>query len=193
MKSLIQNLFDFEDPDSTGVKIYLRLFELFTAVYTIIYAWEWGYYILRISDVVLPLGLANYIDVELFFGNNLALYSAGLVTVITIVAFFSRKFKWLYLLSFILLHIQYVARFSLGEIPHSSNLVGFSVLGLGLAFCFFKNKRQALSFAYGFLIFFVGLGYTSAFFSKMIGTGIMWVDGNHLWLPAPMSSHGFKS
>lgn len=182
MKSLLRNLFEFENPDSAGVKTYLRLFELFTAVYTVIYAWEWGNYILRISDVVLPLGLANYINVEIFFGNSLSLVNAGIITVITAIAFFTRKFKWLYLLSFLLLHIQYVTRFSLGEIPHSSNLLGFSVLGLGLAFCFFRNKTRALSFAYGFLIFFVGLGYTSAFFSKIIGTGITWVDGNHLWL-----------
>lgn len=182
MNSLLSNLFDFEKPDSAGVRIYLRLFELFTAVYTIIYAWEWGFYILRISDVVLPLGMANYINVEVFFGNNLALINAGVMSGLTLVAFFSRKFKWLYLLSFLLLHIQYVTRFSLGEIPHSSNLLGFSVLGLGIAFCFFKDRVRALSFAYGFLIFFVGLGYTSASISKLIGTGITWVDGNHLWL-----------
>lgn len=182
MKSLFENLFEFERSDSFGVKLYLRIFELFTVCYTIIYAWDWGLYILRISDVVLPLGLANYVNVEIFFENNLSLIIAGLITVLAAVAFLSRKYKWLYILVFFLLHIQYVTRFSLGEIPHSSNLIGFSVLGLGLAFCFIKDKWKALSFAYGFLIFFVGLGYTSASFSKLIGTGITWVDGNHLWL-----------
>ncbi len=179
---LLQNLFEFKRPDSIGVKLYLKIFELFTAIYTLIYAWQWGYEILRISDVVLPLGLANYINVEIFFGNSLPLIIAGIMTLLVIVAFFFRRFKWLYLIVFFLLHIQYVTRFSLGEIPHSSNLVGFSVLGLGLAFCFIKDKWKALAFAYGFLIFFTGLGYTSAAFSKLIATGITWVDGYHLWL-----------
>jgi len=182
MSSLLENLFEFKRPDSVGVKLYLKLFELFSVLYTLIYAWDWGFYILRISDVVLPLGLANYIDVEIFFGNSLPLVIAGLMTIMSTVAFFTRRFKWLYLLVFFLLHIQYVTRFSLGEIPHSSNLIGFSMLGLGLAFCFIKNKWNALSFAYGFLVFFVGLSYTSASISKLVASGIFWVDGNHLWL-----------
>lgn len=179
---LLQNLFEFKRPDSIGVKLYLRIFELFTAIYTLIYAWNWGYDILRISDVVLPLGLANYMNVEIFFGNSLPLIIAGIMTLLVIAAYFLRRFKWLYIIVFFLLHIQYVTRFSLGEIPHSSNLVGFSVLGLGLAFCFINDKWKALAFAYGFLIFFTGLGYTSAAFSKLIATGITWVDGYHLWL-----------
>ncbi|MGK7370290.1 MAG: hypothetical protein ACNS64_08740 [Candidatus Halalkalibacterium sp. M3_1C_030] len=182
MKSLLQNLFEFKEKDSIGVKLYLRLFELFTVGYTILYAWDWGFFILRISDVVLPLGIANYIDIEIFFGNFLPLIMAGLITVTAVTAFFFRKLKWLYLIVFLLLHVQYVTRFSLGEIPHSSNLIGFSVLGLGLASCFIKDKWNALSYAYGFLVFFVGLSYTSASISKLVASGITWVDGNHLWL-----------
>lgn len=182
MNSLMQNLFEFDNPDSVGVKLYLRLFELFSVCYTLVYAWDWGFYILRISDVVLPLGLANYIDVEIYFGNSLPMVSAGLMTGMAAVAFFSKRYKWLYLIIFLLLHLQYVARFSLGEIPHSSNLIGFSMLGLGLAFCFIKDKWNALSFAYGFLVFFVGLSYTSASISKLVASGISWVDGKHLWL-----------
>lgn len=182
MNSLLQNLFEFKHKASFGVKLYLRLFELFTVFYTLLYAWKWGFYILRISDVVLPLGLANYINVEIFFGNYLPLVVAGLITVLTTVAFIYKRYKWLYLLVFLLLHIQYVTRFSLGEIPHSSNLIGFSVLGLGLAFCFIKDKWNALSYAYGFLVFFIGLSYTSASISKLVASGLTWVDGNHLWL-----------
>lgn len=104
------------------------------------------------------------------------------MTLMSAAAFFTKKLKWLYILVFLLLHIQYVTRFSLGEIPHSSNLIGFSMLGLGLASCFIKNKWKALSFAYGFLVFFVGLSYTSASISKLVASGITWVDGNHLWL-----------
>lgn len=179
---LFRNLFDWERPDSFGVRAYLRLFELFTAVYTLIYAWNWGFYILKIRDVVLPLGLANYIDVELFFGNSLPLVNAGLITLLVAAGFFTRRLRWAYLPAFLLLHLQYVIRFSLGEIPHSSNLVGFGLLGIGLGFSFFRERRRALSFAYGFIVFFIGLGYTSAGISKLVATGITWVDGNHLWL-----------
>lgn len=182
MNSLLKNLFEFEHADSVGVKLFLRIFEFFTAGYTLIYAWNWGFYTLRISDVVLPLGLANYINVEIFFGNYLPLVVAGLMTIMVVAAFFYRKLKWLYILVFLLLHIQYVTRFSLGEIPHSSNLIGFGMLGLGLAFCFIRDKWKALSFAYGFMIFFIGLGYTSAAITKLVATGITWPDGYHLWL-----------
>lgn len=37
-------------------------------------------------------------------------------------------------------------------------------------------------FVLGAVIFFVGLGYTSAFFSKLVASGIHWFDGRHLWL-----------
>ncbi len=182
MNSLIKNLFTLDDPDSFGVKAYLRLFELFTATYTIIYAWKWGSYIPRISDVVLPLGLAHYIDVSIFFGDVMPWVLASILTLVTLAAFLFRKYSWLYLPAFFLLQLLYAIRFSLGEIPHSSNLVGFSLLGLGLGFAFFDKNRQALHFAYGFVIFFAGLGYTTAAFCKLIGTGFHWVDGAHLWL-----------
>jgi len=182
MNSLLKNLFHFEQEDSVGVQVFLRFFELFTVTYSIIYAWSWGRYILRISDVVLPLGLANYLPIELFFDSNLSLINASLITILATIAFLYRKFSWLYLIAFLLLHVQYVTRFSLGEIPHSSNLLGFSLLGLGLGFVFFKQKTKALSFAFGFLIFFLGLAYTSSAISKLIGTGVTWIDGNHLWL-----------
>lgn len=88
----------------------------------------------------------------------------------------------MYALAFLLFHLQHVARFSQGEIPHSANLVGFSLMGLGLAALFFKGMKKELSFAFGFALFFMGLGYTSAAISKLIATGVTWVDGYHLWL-----------
>lgn len=182
MNRLFYNLFDWKHPDSFGVRAFLRLFELFTAAYTLVYAWDWGFYIGKIQDVVLPLGLANYVNVEIFFGNSLALVNAGIITLLVGTAFFSRRFKWAYLPAVLLLHLQYVTRFSLGEIPHSSNLLGFSLLGLGLGFAFFRNRIKGLSFAFGFTVFFLGLGYTSAGISKLVATGVTWVDGNHLWL-----------
>lgn len=179
---LLQNLFQFDEPDSFGTKFQLRAFEFFTVIYTLIYTWEWAFYIPRLSDVVLPLGLANYIDISIFFSNSVSIYNAILITLFTVTPLLLKKGRWMYVVAFLLFHLQHVARFSQGEIPHSANLVAFSLMGLGLAALFFKGMKKELSFAFGFALFFMGLGYTSAALSKLIATGVTWVDGHHLWL-----------
>lgn len=182
MNNLFRNLFEFEAPNSIGTKLQLRAFEFFTVVYTLLYTWEWAFYIRRLSDVVLPLGLANYINIEIFFGSSLSIVSAALITLCTVIPFFTKRARWLYGIAFILFHIQHVTRFSQGEIPHSANLVGFSLLGLGLGGIFIRDIKKSLPFAFGFLIFFTGLGYTSSALTKLLATGVTWPDGHHLWL-----------
>lgn len=164
-----------------GTKIQLRAFELFTIIFALKYAWEWAFYVPRLSDVVLPLGLANYINVEIFFGD-LATVNAILITLFTFIPFFTKKARWLYAPAFLLFHLQYVVRFSQGEIPHSANLIGFSLMGLALGDIFFKDIKKSLPFAFGFTIFFIGLSYFSAGVSKLVATGVTWPDGHHLWL-----------
>ncbi|MCW9707361.1 hypothetical protein [Fodinibius salsisoli] len=181
MDRLFHNLFNFEAPESAGTKIQLRAFELFTVVYTLIYTWEWAFYVPRLSNVVLPLGLANYINVEFFFGEW-ATVNAIIITLCCIIPFLFKRLRWLYALAFILFHLQYVVRFSQGEIPHSANLVGFSLMGLALAGLFIRDIKKSLPFAFGFTLFYIGLGYTSAGISKLVATGVTWVDGHHLWL-----------
>lgn len=182
MKRLVENLFEFEQSQSTGTKIYLRFFELFIVFNTLVYAWRWGLYILKISEAVLPLGIGQYIDPEIFYQNNFGLYNAIFVSVFTVTAFLLKKAKWLYALSFVLMHLMFVARFSQGEIPHSQALLGYSLLGLAIGSCVFKQKDPSLRFAFGFVVFFIGLGYTTAGLSKLVATGFHWVDGRHLWL-----------
>lgn len=182
MMRILQNLFQFDEPDSVGTKIQLRAFEFFAVTYTLIYTWEWAFYIPRLSDVVLPLGLANYIDISVFFTNGISIYNAVLISLFTLIPLLFKRVRWLYAIAFVLFHLQHVARFSQGEIPHSANLVAFSLMGLGLAALFFKEMKNELSFAFGFTLFFFGLGYTSAAISKLVATGVTWVDGYHLWL-----------
>lgn len=182
MMRILQNLFQFDEPDSVGTKIQLRAFEFFAVTYTLIYTWEWAFYIPRLSDVVLPLGLANYIDISVFFTNGISIYNAVLISLFTLIPLLFKRVRWLYAIAFVLFHLQHVARFSQGEIPHSANLVAFSLMGLGLAALFFKGMKNELSFAFGFTLFFFGLGYTSAAISKLVATGVTWVDGYHLWL-----------
>ena len=182
MGSILPNLFQFDEPDSTGTKIQLRFFEFFCVIYTLIYTWEWAFYIPRLSEVVLPLGLANYIDIEIFFTNGISIYNAILITAFVLYPLFTKQYRWFYAIAFLLFHLQHVARFSQGEIPHSANLIAFSLLGLGLSGVFFKDIEKALTFAFGFVLFFAGLGYTSAAISKLVATGPVWIEGSHLWL-----------
>ena len=179
---LFHNLFSVENPSSKGTVIQLKVFEIFTVLYTLLNTWQWAFYTQKLSDVVLPLGLAHYLDPHFFFENNLSIINALILTVFLSTAFLKKQWRWLYMVAFLLYHIQYVVRFSQGEIPHSANLTGFSLLGLGLGGIFFSKQRSYLMFAFGFLLFFAGLGYTSAAISKLIGTGLSWPSGQHLWL-----------
>jgi len=179
-QTLREELFETDEYETRGGRIYFRLIEFFLVAYAIHYCWSWGVYIQQnITSVLLPLGMANYVDVSFLFDHNVALVNAGLVAVLGIVGFF-RLWRPAYLLALIAFHFQYVARFSLGEISHGSNLVGMGVLGLGLALLVFRSEANRRRFTFGYLYFFVGVGYTSAAVCKLIGTGLHWPDGRHL-------------
>lgn len=168
--------------DSRGEVIFFKIFELFVAVFVIRFAWEWGIYIQQISEVVLPLGIAEYIDISFMFDNGISLVNAGLMTLFVGMGFFRIFPRLAYPAAILLFHLHYAARYCLGEISHGSNFMGMSLLALALAFLFFREPANYRHFALGFLIFFVGLGYTSAGMSKLIGTGLDWPSGEHLWL-----------
>lgn len=186
VKALEQSLFDDQPICSeskavrSGAWVHFRLFELFVAAWAIAYAWTWGFYTFKSSVVVLELGLANYIPVASLFGLP-SMIIASVVT-LGIALSITRLWRWGYLIAILALHLQYVVRFSQGEIPHSSNLIGFALLALGVGFATHKDPVAQVRFTWGFLWFFVGLGYTSAAVSKLVGTGITWIDGQHLVL-----------
>ena len=179
--NLLQHLFGFEHPETPGKIIFFRIFEVFVAGFTAQIAWKWGFYIRRISDVVLPLGIAQYVDISFLFAPYLSLLNAVLITICLVLGFF-RVTRYAYLGGFLLLHFQYAARYSLGEIPHSTNMLGMTLLGLSLAMLFFQEDRLRRRFTLGFAYFFVGMGYTISSFCKLIGTGLYWADGRHLWM-----------
>lgn len=180
IQTLSRELFAFDQTETRGDRIYFRILELFIVAYAVWYCWDWGVYIQEnISSVLLPLGLAQYIDVSFMFDHYLGPANAVLVAVLGLVGFV-RLWRPAYLLALLAFHLQYVARYSLGEISHGSNLIGMGVLGLGLALLVFRSEFHRQRFTLGFLYFFIGLGYTSAGFCKLIGTGITWPDGHHL-------------
>lgn len=182
MDTLARHLFDFEAEETKGEKIHFRLLELVVIGFTLRFCWDWGFYIGRnIETVLLPLGVANHIDISFMFSYGVALVNAGLVSLLCLIGF-ARLWRPAYALALLLFHLQYAARYCLGEISHGSNLIGMSLLALGLAMLFFHDPTQRRRFTKGFLYFFVGIGYTSAGFCKLIGTGLSWPDGHHLWM-----------
>jgi hypothetical protein len=176
------NLYGGSDELSQAQTIYFKIFEFFVLFNVIHLSWYWGLYTLKITDVVLPLGIATMIDISFMHGNNLPLINAGLISVLTVLAFFRKGPNWIYMVVFVLLHFQYVARFSIGEIPHSANLPGMALFSFAVGLIFFKERVHRYRFILGFTLFYIGLGYFSASMSKLIGTGPTWIDGRHLWL-----------
>mgnify|MGYP006926864390 CR=1 FL=1 len=180
MSTFLSHLFGFENTETRGERYFAYVFEAFVALCTLKYAWGWAVYVQKLSDVVLPLGIAQYIDVSLFFGGW-AYGAAALLTVCVLLGF-SRYWRYGYVVALLLLHLLFTARYSQGEIPHSSNVLGMTLMGFGLGLAAFDAERLRLRFAIGFTYFFVGFGYSISFFCKMIGTGPDWVDGHHLQL-----------
>ena len=179
--NLMDNLFEFDRAESSGQIIFRKIFESFIVLGTMYLAWTWGQYTLRISDIVLPLGLARYVDISFMHGNTLPLWNAGLISVLVLLGW-ARLGRWPYAIAFVLLIIQYAARFTLGEIPHSSNLVGMGLLGFACGQLFYPDETSRSRFGLGFTYFFLGLAYTSAAISKLVASGITWSDGRHLWM-----------
>lgn len=180
IQTLSVELFGEDSSETAGDRFYFRAVELFIVAYTVFFCWTWGLYIQQnISSVLLPLGLAQYIDISFMFEHYVAPANAVLVGLLGAVGFF-RLWRPAYLLALLCFHLQYVARYCLGEISHGSNLIGMGILGLGLALVAFRSEALRRRFTFGFLYFFIGLGYTSAAVCKLIGTGITWPDGRHL-------------
>lgn len=180
--TLSRELFAFDRPETRGHRWHVHVVELFLVVFAAWFCWDWGFYIQRnITEVLLPLGIAQYIDVSFLFDHSLAVVNAALVTVFGALGFF-RVWRPAYAVVFALFHLQYTARYSLGEISHGSNLVGMGILGLALTVLFFSKESNRRRFTMGFLYFFVGLGYTSAAVCKLVATGITWPHGHHMLL-----------
>lgn len=179
--NFFKKLFQFDRPETKGDILFYRIFEAIIIYQIIFYAWEWGLYIPQLGEVILPLGMANYIDVSFMFSGSYSLINAGLITIFALLGYF-RKGRVFYFLAVLCMHLQYIARYSQGEISHGSNFTATALVTFALAALFIAGKNKRHKVAFGLFIFLIGLGYTSAGLSKLIGTGINWVDGRHLYL-----------
>jgi hypothetical protein len=173
MRRLQENLFDFDRAESSGEILFFRLFEAMIGYWVIMFAWTWAPYIGRITEVVLPLGIANYVDVSFFFEGARAYVVASIATLGFIVGF-ARISRWGYLIALIALHVQYASRYSLGEISHGSNVIGIALVALSMGALAFRGRLEMRRFALGMTLFFLGFGYTSAAFCKLIASGPGW-------------------
>ncbi|MEZ4700465.1 MAG: hypothetical protein R2834_09050 [Rhodothermales bacterium] len=181
MATFTAKLFALDRELTPGEILYHRAFEAFIVYWVVYFAWTWGFYIGRIGEVVLPLGIASHIDISFMFNRTAPLVVAGLMTAAMLMGFLG-KWKYGYAAGLLLMHLQYTARYCLGEISHGSNIIGFCLLALALGALAYQSRVHALRFALGFSFFFVGLGYSSAALCKLIATGPSWVDGSHLWM-----------
>jgi len=180
----MRELFDFGRPSSTGERYFGRVFEGLIVFWVLLHCWTWAAYIPRIEAVVLPLGIANYVDVSVLFRPGApqavaAVVSLGLALGLT------RKWRWGYALALGGFHLLYASRYCLGEISHGSNFVGIALLGFAIATVAFDDSQHTTwRFAEGFALFIFGIGYTSAGICKLIGTGIDWPSATHfaLWV-----------
>jgi len=183
-QKFFQQLFNFHGVETKGERTFWRFFEACVCVFALQYMWQWAFYIPQLSGVILPLGFAEYFDVSAVMFNHYASYINAVIATIFIVTAYFKIWKWSYLIVVFLFHLQYIARFSQGEISHGSNMVGIGILMLAVAALTFSDDRLRRRFAHGLLIFYVGFGYFTASVCKLVATGFTWVNGNHmhLWL-----------
>ncbi|HTV19287.1 MAG TPA: hypothetical protein VMG12_11465 [Polyangiaceae bacterium] len=177
-----RELFGFDEPETRGERWHFQLYETFLVSYMVLWAWDWSRSIERTAGVVKPLGIATHLDISPMFGSGLSLVNAAVISVGALLGYFRLAPRLGYTAAFVGFHLQYVSRYSLGEICHASNFVGMGMLGLAAAMWVFQGASERRKFAMGASFFFLGLAYASAALSKLIASGPLWVDGRHLWL-----------
>jgi hypothetical protein len=178
----LEQLFDFQGPETRGERIHFKLLELFMLSHAVWWGWQWGAQLRTIAAVVAPQGIARYLDVSFMLEGRAGLVNAALITLCALAAALERWPRVALPLLLSALHLQYVARHCLGKAAHGSQFVGMGLLVLAVATCFMPTPTSVRRFALGGTRFFMGIGYVCAAISKLVTTGRHWADGRHLWL-----------
>lgn len=161
--------------------LHFRLFEGVVVGLSVWTAWKWAAYVQGMSQMTSPTGLAAYVDLSGMLGTPIPYVVAAGVSVLALLGG-TRTWRYGYLTMVVLMHVLYVTRFSLGKIQHGTMLLGMMLLGIALAIAVFSSEDERRRFTFGYAYFFGGLSYLLAGSCKLIGTGIMWPSGQHLWL-----------
>ncbi len=181
IQGLAANLFPYERTPTRGELLFFRFFEFLIGGWALQAGWTWAETMLRHRVVVLPLGLANYFDLTVFFAPVPAY---GLVAALTlfVVLGFTRVWRFGYAGALVALHLLYASRYSLGEISHGSNFVGLALVALALGAWRFRTSASMYRFVFGLLFFLYGVGYASAGVCKLVASGLSWPMGEHMAL-----------
>ncbi|MCK6541807.1 hypothetical protein L6Q79_03880 [bacterium] len=182
MNQLSALLFQSWYASDNDEKFHFRLFEFFVLSGSIYYAWSWADYIRQISDNIHPLGIAQHVPIDFMYGNMIPHLFAIVITTLAFLIFLGRAHRYAHAIILVLLHLLLVARDAMGEIGHSANFIGLSVLALAVAYASCGQDGERRRMALGLTVFFIGLGYVSAALCKLIATGVFWPDGMHLAL-----------
>ncbi len=187
MNKLFRNSFAFASEPGHGMRLHYKLFELFVFGCLIWFCFHWAAGMGTVSAVQSAGGLANYLPVEWMYGTFFPYINASLITLLLGLGFFRVMPKLTLTSSLLLVHFQYVARYTMGKLPHESVFLGMALLAIVLAVWMIPSPRDRIRFVFIFLLFFMGLGYVMSGFVKIIGTLLVnpdgfWSDGRHLWL-----------
>lgn len=179
---LSRELFAFDRPETRGELWHFKLYETFLVGTMVFWAWDWSRSIQRTAAVVKPLGIAAHVDISPMLSSGLSLLNAALISAGAVLGYLRIAPRLGYTAAFLGFHLQYVSRYSLGEICHASNFVGMGALALAAAMWVYPGAPERRKFAMGASFFFIGLAYASAALSKLVASGPLWIDGRHLWL-----------
>jgi hypothetical protein len=180
MQRLADNLFHLDASETSLERAGFTLLEAFLVLSAITFAWAWALDIRGLPGVASPLGIAKYLDISFIFADGVSILLAAVATASLVLAGVGVKRAAFYTLAVLILHLLYVGRFSLGAVGHGSHMTGMGVLCLAVASIGFHDPVVRRRIATGCIIFFIGLGYTVAGWTKLIGTGANWPDGHHL-------------
>lgn len=182
MKRFVEQLFAFGREETRGEVLRFQLLRLFLLGWGVYFAWSWGLFMRQIPALVMPHGIARELDLSWLVGGDLGLLNAALITSCAAGVLLGRAERVCSAALVLLLHVQYVARHSLGKVAHGSQYVGMGLLLLALALWLMPTPRAQRRFTLGGTLLFMGAGYVCAAISKLAARGVRWPDGSHLWL-----------
>jgi len=187
MVAMLSKSYRYAEHPTGGMELYYKLFELMVYSGLLYHVWLWSSAITSSSGVYHPGGLAHYLPLSLMFDPVIPYVNAGIISGMLLLGFFRIMPKYTLSTALLLIHIQYVARFTLGKLPHETVFLGMALLGFVLAVWLVPRNRDRVRFVFVFLIFFMGLAYMMSAAAKIIGTYLVspdtfWANGQHLWL-----------